>query len=244
MTFPVWLPVGPWPVHPHPVLEALAYAVGFRLYLKGRRPERLTDSQYNSVVAGAIVGAALGSKALAWLVHPAELWARRADPAAWLGGKTIVGGLLGGVIGVEWAKKRSGVGVSTGDDLTVPLAAGMAIGRVGCFLTGLSDDTEGVATRLPWGVDFGDGVRRHPTSLYECAFLLLVAFVLSRRRPAVEGDRFKAFMVLYLAWRLAVDFLKPYPRPFLGLGAIQVAAVLGLVYFARELRPFFTRRPA
>ncbi|MBI3565406.1 MAG: prolipoprotein diacylglyceryl transferase [Elusimicrobia bacterium] len=234
MTFPVEVPAGPWRLHPHLALESLAYAVGFRLYLSQRRPERLTDSQNHSVIAGAIAGAAIGSKVLAWLYDPAALWAHRSDPSYWLGGKTIVGGLLGGLIGVEWTKKGSGVTVSTGDDLTVPLAVGMAIGRVGCFLTGLSDNTEGLPTRLPWGVDFGDGIPRHPAALYECAFLLIVAAALGRRRPAVEGDRFKAFMVLYLAWRLLVDFGKPYPRPFLGLGAIQVAALLGLAYYARD----------
>jgi prolipoprotein diacylglyceryltransferase len=243
MIFPVRLSLGPWSVHPHPVLEALAYAVGFRLYLSSRRPGRLTDSQNHGVLAGAIAGAAIGSKLLSWAFDPAYLWAHRLEPAAWLGGKTIVGGLLGGLIGVELAKKAEGVSVSTGDDLTLPLITGMAIGRVGCFLSGLSDNTEGLPTSLPWGVDFGDGVPRHPFSLYEVFFLaaLATALVAARRRLPREGDRFKAFMLAYLGWRLVADFWKPYPRPFLGLGAIQIAALLGMLYYAPDLRRWLTR---
>lgn len=242
MTFPVWIPLGPWKVHPHLVLEALAYAAGFRLYLTTRRAERLTDAQNHAVIAGAVAGAAIGSKALAWFVDPAYLWAHRFDMAFWLGGKTIVGGLLGGLIGVELAKKESGVAFSTGDDLTLPLVVGMAIGRVGCFLTGLSDNTEGLPTSLPWGVDFGDGIPRHPAALYEALFLLALgaALHLSRRRFTREGDKFKVFMVVYLAYRLLADFGKPYPRPLLGLGAIQVAALLGMLYYATDLRRWLT----
>ena len=60
--------------------------------------------------------------------------------------------------------------MATGDLLALPLVLGIAIGRIGCFLSGLEDQSYGVATALPWGVDFGDGVARHPTQLYEYRF--------------------------------------------------------------------------
>ena len=236
--FPVLVPLGPWRLHPHFVFEAAAYALGLRLYLAGRRPGRLSEAQNQSVIAGAIIGAAFGAKALDLLVDPAFLWAHRLEPAVLLGGKTIVGGLLGGVLGVETAKKLSGTTVSTGDDLTLPLIAGMALGRVGCFLTGLADNTQGTPTSLPWGVDFGDGVARHPASLYEALFLIFLGLALAaaRRRPAREGDRFKAFMCAYLLYRLLADFWKPYPGWLFGLGGIQAAALAGLFYYASDIR--------
>lgn len=242
MTFPVWIPAGPWRLHPHLVFESLAYAAGLRLYWTTRRPGRLSDAQTTSVILGAVAGAAVGSKLLAWLVDPALLRASLSDPSLLLGGKTIVGGLLGGLAGVEYAKSRAGVAVSTGDDLTLPLIVGMAIGRVGCFLTGLADNTEGTPTSLPWGVDFGDGIPRHPAALYEAAFLLALGagLALLRRRLKREGDLFKAFMAAYLAYRFAADFWKPYPRPYLGLGAIQAAAVGGMLYYAPDLRRWLT----
>jgi prolipoprotein diacylglyceryltransferase len=150
-------------------------------------------------------------------------------------GKTIVGGLAGGLIAVELVKKRFGVTSPTGDLFAIPLASGIAIGRVGCFLTGLPDRTCGNPTNLPWGVDFGDGIPRHPTQLYEIAFLgalVLCLFAFSRRTHA-QGDVFKVFMISYMAWRLLIDFAKPANRMF-GFSAIQMVCMLILIYYFRD----------
>ncbi len=79
---------------------------------------------------------------------------------------------------VEPTKKWIGVRQSTGDSFVLSVLWGTAIGRVGCFLTGLSDRTYGIATTLSWGIDFGDGVARHPTQLYEIGFLIALFFAL------------------------------------------------------------------
>jgi len=177
----------------------------------------------------------MGSKILYWLETPALTLAKWDDWTYMLGGKTVVGGLLGGLIAVEVTKKLLGETRSTGDLFALPLAAGMAIGRVGCFLNGLSDQTFGLPTRLPWGIDFGDGIPRHPTQLYEILFLIAVMVVLVWLRPKVyqSGDSFKTFMIVYLAWRLCIDFLKPTVQ-FAGLGSIQWACVFGLLYYGRD----------
>ena len=110
---------------------------------------------------------------------------------------------------------------------------GIAVGRIGCFLTGLPDRTHGIETGLPWGVDFGDGIIRHPTQLYEVAFLALL-FVLMLRlagRLRVAGDQFKLFMLAYMTFRLAVEFIKPVVR-IGGVSAIQWACLATLAYYA------------
>jgi hypothetical protein len=89
-----------------------------------------------------------------------------------MGGKTIVGALIFGLISVELIKRYIGLRQSTGDLYAIPLALGIAIGRIGCFLTGLSDNTYGTPTNLPWAINFGDGIPRHPTQLYEIIFLI------------------------------------------------------------------------
>jgi phosphatidylglycerol:prolipoprotein diacylglycerol transferase len=239
MTFPVYIPVGPWSLHPHFVFETLAYFVGFRLYLWQRRRDgdAIDTATRWSIVAAAIGGAAIGSKLLFWFEDPALTWQHRVDLEFLMSGKTIVGGLVGGLIGVEVTKLALGVHRSTGDLFAIPLAIGAAIGRIGCFLSGLADQTYGVATALPWGVDFGDGVRRHPTQLYEMVFLVGLAMYLVRlsRRPHANGELFMAFMTGYLAFRLAVDFLKPEPR-YWALTSIQWAALAVLLYYARLWR--------
>ncbi len=258
MTFPVYFYLGPLRLHPHFVMEALAYGVGLyvslfrRLHLDEQGLSAITASQRSSVSVGALVGALAGAKLLVMVQHIDLLWQDwRLFALMMLQGKTIVGALLGGLIGVEITKKMIGVRRSTGDSFVYSVLWGTAIGRVGCFLTGLSDRTYGIATHLPWGVDFGDGILRHPTQLYEIAFLVILFFVLREcdsakekphGLPFQEGDLFKIYMIAYLGFRFFIDFIKPEFRPLLGLSAIQIACFGGLIYYfpsaKRLIKPF------
>ena len=234
MQFPYYFNLFGLRLHPHPVLEVIGYSAGFQLFLYLRRrwsrPAVTLPFERNMwVIVGAVFGALAGSKLLAWVESPheyAQAWRSGAGAAALLGGKTIVGGLIGGWAGVELVKKRLGVSARTGDLYVFPLLLGMCIGRVGCFLTGLPDHTYGSASTLPWAVDFGDGVPRHPTQLYEIVFLLLLgaALLLRMRRSWVDGEIFRLFMLGYLLWRFAVEFIKPRYTGYLGLSAIQWAS--------------------
>jgi prolipoprotein diacylglyceryltransferase len=228
VTFPVYFDVLGHRVLAHTVLEIIAYAAGAQLYWQLRRRRRavLGAEENLWIIVGCIVGAAVGSKLLAWIESPLDYWPHRSNPATWMGGKTIVGGLLGGWAGVELVKRRLRITRRTGDLFVYPLILGMAIGRIGCFLTGLPDHTYGLPTRLPWGVDFGDGIRRHPTQLYDIAFLILLAIALRtwpRRRT--EGELFRQFIAGYLAWRFAVEFIKPRFTGYGGFSAIQWASL-------------------
>jgi prolipoprotein diacylglyceryltransferase len=228
----------------HFVFEALAYAVGFALYrrLRRRGGDVVPGTARSSVIVAAILGAAIGSKLLFWFEDPA-LTLRNWNNAGYLmGGKTIVGGLLGGTLAVEWIKARHGITQRTGNLFTLPLIVGIAIGRVGCYFGGLEDHTYGVATSLPWGVDFGDGVSRHPTQLYEVLFLGGLALMMLRMRAALpEGGQFRAFLILYMLWRLVIDFLKP--GVFLGgMTALQWCCALSLAWYLRDAPAWFLPR--
>jgi phosphatidylglycerol:prolipoprotein diacylglycerol transferase len=221
VTFPVLIRVGPWAVPPHPVFELGGYAIAVVvfLWLRRRYGDPIDRTPRWSVAAAAVIGGALGSRLLAWP-----------------DGKTIVGGLLGGLIAVELTKKRLGVTTATGDLFAIPIAVGVAIGRVGCFLTGLPDNTYGNPTSFWSGVDFGDGIPRHPTQLYETAFLAGLAALLAQARPRLTrpGDVFRLFMIVYLLFRLLLDFIKPTRPLALGLSAIQFACLAGLAYYAHD----------
>ncbi|UUZ82240.1 hypothetical protein LJK88_48910 [Paenibacillus sp. P26] len=108
LSFPVYFHLGPWTLHPYVVLEALAYFIGFRVYLWTRTPGRMPALTGLQIIAGAAVGAAAGSKVLYWLEDPQQTLLHLADYAYMMGGKTIVGGLLGGLIGVELVKRWIG----------------------------------------------------------------------------------------------------------------------------------------
>jgi phosphatidylglycerol:prolipoprotein diacylglycerol transferase len=240
MTFPVWFTVAGVKLHPHAVMEVIAYSGGFQLYrlLRKRDPNpRVPFEQIMWIIVGAVLGALVGSKLLAYAESWPDYWSHRADPAVWLGGKTVVGGLLGGWIGVELAKRAVRVRQSTGDLFVFPLLFGFAVGRVGCFLTGLPDHTYGTPSSLPWAVDFGDHIPRHPTQLYEIIFLIALAVLLASTRigESRSGARFRVFAMAYLSMRLAIEFIKPTHRPYLGLSAIQLASLAGILVCARWL---------
>jgi prolipoprotein diacylglyceryltransferase len=227
------IPLGSHPVW-HPVLETLAYGAGYAVFrwLRSRQGDVVTEPQRWTVLAAAAVGALVGSRSLglaeqwpavlvAW--RAGHLWALLLSP----GGKTIVGGLLGGWMGVEIAKRVAGIERRTGDLFILPLCVGIGVGRVGCLLAGLADDTYGTLTRLPWAVDLGDGIGRHPVQLYEISFLVLVGILISANIRLPEGARFRIFMAAYLAWRIAIDFIKPQPL-VKGMNVIQWACAAGL----------------
>jgi prolipoprotein diacylglyceryltransferase len=228
------IPIGSHPAW-HPVFEAAAYASAYAVYrvMKAHQADIIAEPQRWTVIAAAAVGALAGSRILgiaeqwptvevAWQTH--RLFSLLFAP----GGKTIVGGLLGGWLAVELVKRISGIHRRTGDLFALPLCVGIAVGRVGCFLAGLADDTYGKPTSLPWAVNLGDGIGRHPVQIYEILFLVFLAFAVTTRRPLPEGARFRIFLGGYLAWRLIEDFLKPQPLVY-GLNLIQWSCLAGIL---------------
>lgn len=142
--------------------------------------------------------------------------------------------MLGGLIGVELTKKQLKVTVSSGDLMAYPLIVAMIIGRSGCFLAGLEDGTYGIASGLPWAIDFGDGIRRHPTNLYEILFWLLLWAALKlteRRHEFSNGAKFKISLSSYLVFRFLVEYIKPDYFFSFGLSVIQLTCIAGILYY-------------
>jgi phosphatidylglycerol---prolipoprotein diacylglyceryl transferase len=114
----------------------------------------------------------------------------------------------------------------------------LSIGRLGCFAEGLEDGTFGIPTTLPFGINFGDGLSRHPTQLYEIFFLIILGisiYLLEKKVTLANGSRFKVFMVSYLAFRLMIEFIKPNEFYRFGLCSIQIACIFGLFYYWKVL---------
>jgi prolipoprotein diacylglyceryltransferase len=185
------------------VLALIAAVIAFRLVPVGvSQPWRVHPDYWVAASLGATLGAyAFGS---------VNLWVGGVHAVA----RSVEGGLAGGIAGIELLKARAGIRGSTGVRLAVPLAVAIAVGRIGCFLSGLDDHTFGTRTTLPWGVDFGDGVRRHPVQLYESAVMVafVVAFLVLRRRghPLATALGFYFFVGVYAAQRFIWEFVKPY----------------------------------
>lgn len=218
----------------HFVCETLAYFIGYRyyVYLKKHTTDLISPEKRLIIFIGAAFGAFVGSHLLGVLENPHLL--SKMGLVYFMGNKTIVGGMLGGLIGVELTKKRIGVAVSSGDLMVYPLILAMIIGRTGCFFAGLEDGTYGIASNLPWAINFGDGIRRHPTNLYEIFFwivLWVAMLVYERHKQFTNGSRFKVFMVSYLVFRFLSEFIKPDYFLSFGLSVIQLACIAGLLYY-------------
>src|ERR1700750_1380466 len=110
-------------------------------------------------LAVLVFGAGLG----AYVFGTLNLWLSGQSGIA----RSVEGALAGGIIAIELYKWKNGIALRTGARFALPLAIGIAIGRLGCYYAGLDDFTYGTPTALPWGPDFGGGILRHPVQLYE-----------------------------------------------------------------------------
>lgn len=186
---------------------------------------------------GYFLALAIGGVIGAWLAGTLNSLPMTLAPA-----HSIAGALAGGIFGAECWKARHGVRRSTGGAFVVPLAAGIMIGRLGCLFAGLADLTYGTATNLPWAVDLGDGMGRHPVQAYEslAMMLFLINFTLARRRGAIWATRhgFHGFIIAYATQRFAWEFLKPYPKllgPFNLFHLLCLGLILyGIIWWRRD----------
>ncbi|MBE9586305.1 prolipoprotein diacylglyceryl transferase [Mucilaginibacter sp. JRF] len=234
MHFPLDLHIGKLTLPVHFICETLSFFIGYRYYayLRKHTTDAISDHNRLLIFVGAAAGAFLGSHVVGILENPEYI--KHLSLYNFMANKTIVGGLLGGLIGVELVKNIIGVKTSSGDMMVYPLILAMIIGRTGCFFAGLEDGTYGVVSTLPWAINFGDGVYRHPTNLYEILFWLMLWLALasvSKKHTLADGAKFKLFMVSYLLFRFFIEFIKPAYFYSFGVSTIQLVCLGGLLYY-------------
>lgn len=245
MTFPLTISLGDVSISVHLLMETLAYILGYRLYLflRKRSTDIIPDENRLWILIGAAAGAFVGSRLVGVFEDPTAVATAPYPLLAVFHSKTIVGGLLGGLLGVEVIKKLIGEVHSSGDLFTFPLILAMIIGRLGCFSSGIYEPTFGIESTLPWAMNLGDGLLRHPVALYEIVFLIGLWGYLSRIqkwKPWKNGILFQFFMIFYLIFRLTVEYIKPHQDLFLQLSGIQIACLLGIAYYSKTLFLLFT----
>ncbi|GAA3592053.1 prolipoprotein diacylglyceryl transferase [Flavivirga amylovorans] len=227
----------------HLVLEYLAFFVAFRYYvfLRRKRHDVISSNNRLSIILGAALGALIGSRFVGFLENPFVNISQE-NIIQILNTKTIMGGLFGGLLGVEIAKKCIGETQSSGDLFVSPIILGIFIGRIGCFLSGINEFTYGIVTTSIFGMNLGDGQLRHPVALYELIFLIILFFSLNRLKNKVtlkNGDLFKWFMILYFTFRFFIEFLKPNVFYLFGLSTIQILCLICLLYYHKTILNIF-----
>jgi phosphatidylglycerol:prolipoprotein diacylglycerol transferase len=217
-------------------LQTFGLMMGLAFVVSGaivsRRLQELgkpVDWAYEMVFA-ALVGGIVGAR-LWWVV---ENWSDAKDDliGSLFSGSGLVwyGGAIGGAICVlAWAWRRGFFGLVLLDVAAVPLAAGYAIGRIGCQLAG--DGDYGIPWDGPWAMAYPNGTvptteKVHPTPVYETITMLIVAAVLWRLRDRWRpGTLFALYLILAGAERFLVEFVRRNDDVVLGLTQPQLLSL-------------------
>ena len=140
------------------------------------------------------------------------------------GGLAIHGGLIVGIIVCILVCRYHKIKVFDMLDLMFPqVALGQAIGRWGNFF---NSEAHGGPTDLPWGI-MVDGVKVHPTFLYESiwCFLLFFFLLFVSRNKKFPGQIVLLYGILYSVERFFVESLR---TDSLMIGPFKQAQVLSL----------------
>lgn len=220
-------------MHIHLITDYLSIFVGMQLYYALNKKSSMDTDAKIWYIAGALLGALIGSRLLSALEDPYLFL----HPPTWLYyyvNKTIVGGIAGGIVGIEIAKKFLGIKSNTGDTVVIPLMVAIIIGRIGCELTGVTDGTIGSICNYVWCFKQGDEFNRHPIPLYEIIeiiFLLPFFYRWIKDKKFKDGFVFRLFIIIYFGMRFWFEFLKETNPLFLSLSAIQITCILFVFYY-------------
>ncbi|MDF2593068.1 MAG: prolipoprotein diacylglyceryl transferase [Clostridia bacterium] len=230
---PILFNIGKYPVESYPVFLLIALVVGVSVYIWQLRKDGIRSSNALYIAIFAIFGGTVGAKLPLIFIYWNELSLDPTSLNILLSGRTIVGGLIGGAAGTFLGKRIFDIKERLGNQIAIPVAIAMAVGRIGCLLRGCC---YGKPTALIWGVDFGDHILRHPTQIYEIIFdILLVAFLVwKKKRIAKPGELFSIFMNCYLSFRFMLEFIRVEKVSSLGLTDFQLICVISLIYINRK----------
>jgi phosphatidylglycerol---prolipoprotein diacylglyceryl transferase len=259
---PILLELGTWRILTHDAFSVLAVAVGFAIYYRELRRRDWLDRRIVAVSIAAVVGALIGARVITAWEHLEYYTALDGVPltvAIEQSGKSLIGALAGGYLGIALAKRATGYSRSTGDAYLLAIPVATAIGRVGCFLSELP---LGTPTDLPWGIAVspeaaaafarcpGCDLPMHPSMLYEIVFNVVAAVLIVRYRDRVPvpGDGLRLYLLAAGIFRFLVEFVRANEPQALGLTGPQwvLIPLVGLLvlHFVRQWRRGAYRVPA
>jgi phosphatidylglycerol:prolipoprotein diacylglycerol transferase len=157
--------------------------------------------------------------------------------AAWDGGMSFHGGLIGMVTALWLFTRRRGLKfVQVGDLVASVTPIGLFFGRIANFVNG---ELWGKPTDVPWAMIFPhapDQLPRHPSQLYEAALEGIVLFIVLQvglrvfrwhERPGLLAG---TFFLLYGLFRAFVEIFREPDAPF--WGPVSMGQALSFPMFA------------
>jgi phosphatidylglycerol:prolipoprotein diacylglycerol transferase len=205
-----------------------------------RREDRLW-----AVYAVALVFAFVGAKMGYLLGEGWKDWGQPQMWHRWLIGKSIMGALLGGYVGVELAKYWSGYRGITGDWFAGIVPAGIILGRLGCAIQGCC---LGSPIEASWfAMVDAQGIARWPAVAMEIGFNIVIAtvFLVWRRQRFLPGQHYHVYLMAYGLFRFLHEFARATPRFESGFSGYQVLALAMVAFGAAAFwRRAQSRAPA
>src|SRR3989338_664825 len=196
----------------------LFYIVGLLIayfYLKHQIKTKNLALTYNDLLDYIIyltIGIILGGRLFYIIVYDLKYYL--ANPmsiiAIWHGGMAFHGALLGIIIAsLIFCKKKKINFYTLADHVVIPASIALALGRIRNFINGELYGRQH-SLSYPLAVDFGDGIARHPSQLYESAKNLIIFAVLFQLRKSnlKPGALFWLFITMYGMLRFIVEFFR------------------------------------
>lgn len=129
----------------------------------------------------------------------------------WQGGMSFHGGMIGVFVALYlFARKTQRTFFQVSDFIAPMVPIGLGAGRIGNFINAelLGRPAE---TNLPWAMDFGDHIARHPSQLYQAfseglLLFLILWFYSAKPRPRMAVSAL--FLIGYGCFRFATEFFR------------------------------------
>lgn len=217
---PVLLEAGALQIRYYGLFYALGFAIAYFLipYLARIRGLSITKEDVSEFLIYAVIGIVSGARIayvlfynpLFYFQNPFEII------AVWHGGLSFHGGLVGVVAAAYiFCKKKKIEFYTLADIAVVPVALGLALGRLGNFINA---ELYGRISDVSWCIDYSrnhfiSGLPagcRHPSQIYESLKnLMIFSFLFSiKKKKFAKGFMFWSFITLYGLLRTIVELFR------------------------------------
>ncbi len=243
---PVIFSLGPLSVRYYGLFYALGFVIAyFLIYALARRKGLgLSRDDVGDCIFSLVIGVVIGARLFYvlsynlpfYLSNPLEIF------ALWRGGLSFHGGLIGGIAATFYFCRNKKLRFyDIADIAAIPLALGLALGRIGNFING---ELYGRMTTLPLCIDYsknqyiGQVVEgcRHASQLYESFYSLVIFTILLSlflsKKELPKGMLTWLFVAMYGFFRTATEFFRQ-PDAQLGFlfGGLTMGQLLSIPMF-------------